>query len=197
MIPEAADLRACSFCDGLARVQALLRIAISDLSPRNARPTTRLSPRRIAGWISAPVSRVLFPQMEFSARRRTTSQVPDRLWILDPIDGTYSFVQSAAYGVLIGLEISEPVLESSSCPRWVNALRQRGLGCFWNDEPARVSTTASLPTRCCWRRILGNCEPHGRRRRSARLRPLAAYLGRCLRTHLVATGRADIMLDPS
>src|SRR6266542_39204 len=70
-----------------------------------------------------------------------------RRWILDPIDGTYSFVHGVPfYGVMIGLEVES---ESLVGVVYLPALNEiiyaaRGLGCFWNDKPARVSSTSDL-----------------------------------------------------
>src|SRR6267142_2209415 len=71
----------------------------------------------------------------------------NRRWILDPIDGTYSFVHGVPlYGVLIGLEIDgEPALGVVNLPALgEHVSAAHGLGCFWNGEPARVSTTSTL-----------------------------------------------------
>src|SRR3989454_3324011 len=71
----------------------------------------------------------------------------NRRWILDPIDGTYSFVHGVPlYAVLLGLEVEgEPILGVVNLPA-LNELvyAVRGLGCFWNGKPAHVSATNSL-----------------------------------------------------
>src|SRR6185369_14570708 len=70
-----------------------------------------------------------------------------RRWIIDPIDGTYSFVHGVPlYGVLIGLEIdSESVVGVVNLPALNEIVyAARGLGCFWNEEPDHVSDTQSL-----------------------------------------------------
>src|SRR5258706_12999689 len=70
-----------------------------------------------------------------------TSGKSNRRWILDPIDGTYSFVHGVPlYGVLIGLEIdSEAVLGVVNLPALDELVyAARGLGCFWNDATVRV-----------------------------------------------------------
>ncbi len=126
----------------------------------------------------------------------------NRRWILDPIDGTYSFVHGVPlYGVLIGLELEdEPVLGVVSLPalgEFVYAAR--GLGCFWNGEPAHVSATGSLDQALLLATDFGVCEQYG-------FGPAAETLQRQVQARrtwgdayghvLVATGRADIMLDP-
>src|SRR2546421_985125 len=71
----------------------------------------------------------------------------NRKWILDPIDGTYSFIHRVPlYGVLIGLEIErEAVLGVVNLPALDELVyAARGAGCFWNDRAAQVSSTASL-----------------------------------------------------
>jgi histidinol phosphatase-like enzyme (inositol monophosphatase family) len=125
-----------------------------------------------------------------------------RRWIVDPIDGTYSFVHGVPlYAVLIGLEIDgEPILGAVNLPA-LNELvyAARGLGCFWNGEPARVSTTTSLSEALLLCTDFGACRQHGfgsaaealQERVNARRTWGDAY-GHVL----VATGRADIMLDP-
>ncbi|HEU5131595.1 MAG TPA: inositol monophosphatase family protein, partial [Pyrinomonadaceae bacterium] len=68
-----------------------------------------------------------------------------RRWILDPIDGTFAFVHGVPlYGVLIAVEIdgemSVGVVNIPALGEIVSAAK--GLGCFFNGEPARVSNTA-------------------------------------------------------
>ncbi|MCA1632009.1 MAG: histidinol phosphate phosphatase, partial [Acidobacteria bacterium] len=73
--------------------------------------------------------------------------VSNRRWIIDPIDGTYSFVRGVPlFGVLIALEIKdEAVLGVVSLPALDEMVyAARGAGCFLNGEPARVSSTSSL-----------------------------------------------------
>ena len=67
-----------------------------------------------------------------------------RRWIVDPIDGTFAFVHGVPfYGVLIALEIDEElvagVVNIPALGEIVSAAK--GVGCFFNGEPARVSTT--------------------------------------------------------
>src|SRR6267378_6719186 len=125
-----------------------------------------------------------------------------RRWIIDPVDGTYSFVHGVPlFAVLIGLEISgESVLGVVNLPA-INEMvyAARGLGCFWNDGPARVSATQSLSEALLLATDFGTCEQYG-------FGPGAQALERQVNARrtwgdayghaLVATGRADIMLDP-
>jgi len=126
----------------------------------------------------------------------------NRRWILDPIDGTYSFVHGVPlYGVLIGLEVDdEPVLGVVNLPALNEVVyAARGIGCFWNDAPARVSATESLSDALLLATDFGTCEQYGFGRAAELLqRQVHARRtwGDAYGHVLVATGRADIMLDP-
>lgn len=126
----------------------------------------------------------------------------NRRWIIDPVDGTFSFVHGVPlYAVLIGLEVeSETILGVVNLPA-VNELvyAARGLGCFWNGEPAHVSATQSLKEALLLSTDFGTCEAYGFGRAAEALQ----HQVRARRTWgdayghvLVATGRADVMLDP-
>lgn len=121
-----------------------------------------------------------------------------RRWILDPIDGTRSFIRGVPlYGVLIAAETDEdtqlgvlyfPALDEMVCAA-------RGLGCWWNGRRARVSDVGSLedsgvlltdgqwPGAGGWDRL---------RARAGCVRTW----GDCYGHALVATGRAEVMVDP-
>ncbi len=118
------------------------------------------------------------------------------------MDGTYSFVHGVPlYAVLIGLEIDgESVLGAVNLPA-LNELvyAARGLGCFWNGEPARVSATKSLSEALLLSTDFGTAEQYGLGRAADALqRQVNARRtwGDAYGHVLVATGRADIMLDP-
>jgi histidinol-phosphatase len=130
------------------------------------------------------------------------SGTSNRRWILDPIDGTYSFVHGVPlYGVLIGLDLmGEPIVGVVNLPALSEIVfAARELGCFFNGEPARVSSTTSIDEALLLCSDFGICEQYGfglpaaslQRRVHARRTWGDAY-GHVL----VATGRADIMLDP-
>lgn len=123
-------------------------------------------------------------------------------WILDPIDGTKSFVRGVPlWGVLIGIEVEdEPVVGVVHLP----ALREtvtaaRGRGCRWNGAPCAVSSETRLERSL----VLTSDEAalHGHPR-EAGWRALAAAArmtrswGDCYGHVLVATGRAQVMVDP-
>ncbi len=120
--------------------------------------------------------------------------VSQRRWIIDPIDGTFSFVHGVPlYGVLIGLEVeSECVLGVVNLPALNEIVYAgRALGCFWNGEPARVSSTASLNDALLLSPDFGSSARALQQKVGAQ-----RNWGDCYGHMLVATGRAEIMLDP-
>ena len=125
-----------------------------------------------------------------------------RRWIVDPIDGTFSFVHGVPfYGVMIGLEI-----DGEACLGVVNlpALDEivyaaKGVGCFYNGHPARVSKTATLAESLLLSTDFGACAQYGFGLAAAELQRQAKARrtwGDCYGHVLVATGRAEVMLDP-
>jgi len=125
-----------------------------------------------------------------------------RRWIVDPIDGTFAFVHGVPfYGVLIALEIegesSVGVVNIPALGEMVYAAK--GLGCFLNGEPARVSNTAELKDALLLSTDFTACERYGFGRAAQLLQERAKSSrtwGDCYGYVLVATGRADVMLDP-
>ena len=70
-----------------------------------------------------------------------------RRWIIDPIDGTKSFIRGVPlYGVLIALEqAGRPVLGVVHFPALSETVAAaRGSGCYWNGRRARVSEVGTL-----------------------------------------------------
>jgi histidinol-phosphatase len=123
-------------------------------------------------------------------------------WILDPIDGTKSFVQGVPlYGVLVGLERDgESVVGAVSFPALGDFLTAaKGQGCQWNGRRARVSQVSELRQATLLSSDAESMAPHGREsayRRLAGSVRLVRTWGDAYGYSLVATGRAEIMLDP-
>ena len=124
------------------------------------------------------------------------------LWILDPIDGTRSYARGVPlYGVLIGLEIAgEALVGVVHFP----ALREtvaaaKGEGCRWNGRLARVSSVSSLDQALLLYSDAAEFGKQGRGRTLGRLQSVThtqRSWGDCYGHCLVATGRAEVMLDP-
>ena len=134
---------------------------------------------------------------EFGSSGRAASH----RWLIDPIDGTNSFVRGVPfYGVLIALEIErQPTVGVCYFPALDEMISAaNGLGCWWNGRRAAVSHIADLSESCVaytdgmqvsarlgegWNGLVDE---------TALQRGWGDCYGHCL----VATGRADVMLDP-
>ena len=125
-----------------------------------------------------------------------------RRWIIDPIDGTRSFVRGVPlYGVLIALEIDgEARLGVIHFPALAETVAAaRGLGCWCNGSRARVSQIDRIDRALLLSTDAESfaAEGHGDRwRHLASSVELARTWGDCYGHALVATGRAEAMIDP-
>lgn len=125
-----------------------------------------------------------------------------RRWIVDPIDGTYSFVHGVPlYAALLALEVDDqPTIGVVNLPELKEMVfAGRGLGCFLNGQPARVSSTSSLDEALLLATDFGTCASHGFGAAAERLQnrvEARRTWGDAYGHILVATGRAEIMLDP-
>lgn len=125
-----------------------------------------------------------------------------RRWIIDPIDGTKSFVRGVPlWGSLVALVEGERVLAGAACfPAVAETIAAApGEGCWWNGQRAQVSDCATLAgatvlitdertfrtasKRDGWRTLIGEAS-------------IARTWGDCYGYLLVATGRAEAMVDP-
>ncbi|MCB0078729.1 MAG: inositol monophosphatase family protein [Anaerolineales bacterium] len=124
-------------------------------------------------------------------------------WILDPIDGTRSFVRGVPlYATLVALEVAgEVVVGVANFPALNEMVAAgKGLGATWNGRPCRVSSQSALsesvvcytdhrrlyrdPIKAAaWERIVEATQTQ---------RGWGDAYGHCL----VATGRAEAMFDP-
>ncbi len=124
-------------------------------------------------------------------------------WILDPIDGTRSFIHGVPlYGVLIALvEKGYPLLGVLHFPALGESVyAARELGCFWNGRRVSVSRTHVLETATVvtsglehwWDTPDKQCLLAQLVQRTWTQRTWGDAYGYAL----VATGRADVMVDP-
>lgn len=123
-------------------------------------------------------------------------------WIIDPIDGTKSFVSGVPlYAVLLALvKDNEPLLGVMHFPGLNEMVyAARGRGCYWNGRPARVSDVSTLSNAVLLASDLNTFAVHGRNQAFKRLVD-ATYIqrtwGDAYGYALVATGRAEVMVDP-
>jgi histidinol-phosphatase len=126
---------------------------------------------------------------------------PDYRWIIDPIDGTKTFIRGVPlYGVMIGVEVkNRPAVGAVYLPALDEMLTAAtGLGCWWNGRPARVSPVATLSEAAVLATSITGSQ--GRSEAFGRLAAAGQFTrtwGDCYGYVLVATGRAEVMLDAS
>jgi myo-inositol-1(or 4)-monophosphatase len=123
-------------------------------------------------------------------------------WFIDPIDGTATFVSGAPYfSVLIGLEIEGRVEVGVA---YYPALDQMlaaasGEGCWWNGRRAHVSAVSNMAEAVVAYSDDADFGAHGRAEawdRISRATKSSRDWGDGYGYLLVATGRAEVNLDP-
>lgn len=130
----------------------------------------------------------------------TRSDAPRR-WIIDPIDGTKSFVHGVPlWGTLVALVEGEAVLSGAAYFPAVDELvvAAPGAGCLWNGRPARVSPIDDLARATVLttdERFLDAPACAAPYRTLAGSASLSRGWGDCYGYLLVATGRAELMTD--
>jgi histidinol-phosphatase len=158
--------------------------------------------REAESYLRARIAEMFPHDAIFGEEEGESAGTSDRRWIVDPIDGTYAFVHGVPlYGVLLGLEIAgEPSVGVVNLPALGEIIyAARGLGCFWNGRKARVSSTSKLSDALLLSTDFGTCAAHGFGAAAGELQERAhsrRTWGDCYGHVLVATGRADVMLDP-
>lgn len=149
-------------------------------------------------WISARFPSDGIVGEEFGDTRPDAA----RRWFVDPIDGTKSFVRGVPlWGTLIGVVEGDQVLAGAVCCPAADELvcAARGEGAFWNDQRCAVSTTAVLSDATVLvtdERAYGDVAKRDGWRQLAERAAIARSWGDCYGYVLVATGRADVMVDP-
>lgn len=158
---------------------------------------------RAAEQIARELIAIKFPHdgiigEEYGAVRTDAS----RRWILDPIDGTRSFIRGVPlFGSLLALEEDgEPVLGVMYFPVLEESVyAARGEGCWWNGRRALVSDETKLDKALVLTTDIESIERENLAAGWHRVRSRAGLVrtwGDCYGHALVATGRAEAMLDP-
>jgi len=123
-----------------------------------------------------------------------------RRWILDPIDGTKSFVHGVPlYGVMVGVEVDDvPAVGVVNFPALNEMLSgAKGLGAWWNGRRAQVSSVSDMKDATVI--MTSYMNRYGKDDAIERLCGAAKLVrgwGDCYGYALVATGRAEVQLDP-
>jgi histidinol-phosphatase len=124
-----------------------------------------------------------------------------RRWLIDPVDGTKTFVRGVPlWGTLIAVCEEENVLAGAAFFPAVDEIvgAAPGLGCWWNGSRAQVSNVGQveaatvLTTDAQFRR---SPERRERWQRLAEGAAISRTWGDCYGYLLVATGRAEVMVD--
>lgn len=123
-------------------------------------------------------------------------------WIVDPIDGTKSFVRGVPlYGVLLGLERDGEIVAGVAYFPGVDDMvyAAAGLGCRWNGRRCSVRDTTTLDEAVVSFTDAASFAAHGRAAAWRRIQEASWYRVGWSDAYghmLVATGRCELMLDP-
>lgn len=169
----------------------------TDGSPVTA--ADRAAERFAREWILARFPEDGIVGEELGEHRGTTG----RRWLIDPIDGTRSFVAGVPlWGSLVGVCGGDTVVAGAAAypavAEWVAAAT--GLGCWSNEARCSVSTVESLGHATVLTTSPQFRHAPGRRPGWNRLAEGAGTVrtwGDCFGYLLVATGRAEVMVDGS
>jgi histidinol phosphatase-like enzyme (inositol monophosphatase family) len=148
-------------------------------------------------WIEARFPRDGILGEEFGLARPEAR----RRWVLDPIDGTKSFVRGVPlWGTLVAVLEGEKVLAGAAAFPAVDELvaAAPGQGCWWNGARCRVSSVASLDEALVLTtdpKFAGRPERRAAWRRLEDRAALSRSWADCYGYLLVATGRAEVMTD--
>ena len=133
-----------------------------------------------------------FPSVRESASRR---------WIIDPIDGTFTFLRGVPFwGTIVAVAEGDNVIAGAVfCPAMGEEISAApGGGCWFNGAKCTVSTTSDLAKATVLTTDARFLHDASRRARWTTLQDSAAAMrtwGDCYGYILVATGRADVMVD--
>lgn len=124
-----------------------------------------------------------------------------RRWILDPIDGTKSFVRGVPlWGTLIAIAEGNEVLAGAAFFPAIDELvvAAQSCGCWWNGRACEVSKVGDLAAATVLATDARFTERRSRRdawNLLASRATIARTWGDCYGYLLVATGRAEVMVD--
>jgi histidinol phosphatase-like enzyme (inositol monophosphatase family) len=124
-----------------------------------------------------------------------------RRWILDPIDGTKTFIRGVPlWGTLVAVAEGEKILAGAAYfpPVGEMLVAAPGQGCWWNGKRTRVSEQADLSKAVVLstdERFLVHPERGAKWRALTAKAAVARTWGDCYGYLLLATGRAEVMVD--
>ena len=125
-----------------------------------------------------------------------------RRWLIDPIDGTKSFVRGVPlWGSLVAVVEGDEVLAGAAVfPALGEHLAAAGgRGCWWNGSRCSVSAVSDIAHATVLttsERFEGQPQRRAGWMRLAEVAALSRAWGDCYGYLMIATGRAEIMVDP-
>lgn len=143
-----------------------------------------------------------FPGEAILGEEEGASGSSEARWVIDPIDGTKSFVCGVPlYGVLLSFEQAQrPIIGIAYFPALDEMVwAERGLGTFWNGRKCFVSSQNDLRRATLLSGSMTSLENRNRLEgylALARKAAVSRTWGDAYGHVLIATGRAEIMLDP-
>ncbi len=125
----------------------------------------------------------------------------DYVWVIDPIDGTKTFASGCPlYGTMIALlKEGEPVFGCINFPALGKRIRGDGKSCYVNERVAQARSGLSLNQTTLLLTDFLSIEAYQNQTAFLNLAKQAKMTrtwGDCYGYYLLATGKADIMLDP-
>lgn len=124
-----------------------------------------------------------------------------RRWLIDPVDGTKTFVRRVPlWGTLVAVCEDDNVLAGAAFFPAVDEIvgAAPGLGCWWNGTRTQVSNVAALEAATVLttdERFTRTAERREGWQRLASAAAISRTWGDCYGYLLVATGRAEVMVD--
>ncbi len=177
------------------------RTALAVESKQDGSPVTiadRAAERAARDWLAQRFPHDGILGEEFGA----TDGRSGRRWLLDPIDGTKSFVRGVPlWGTLVAVTEGDTVLAGAAYFPAVDEIvaAAPGEGCWWNGRRAHVSavdTIAGATALITDERTFSSAERTAAWHALAAATGIARGWGDCFGYLLVATGRAEVMVDP-
>jgi histidinol-phosphatase len=144
----------------------------------------------------------MFPGEVILGEEEGQAEAGDTRWVVDPIDGTKSFVCGVPlYATLLSYEVEgRPVLGVVYFPALDELFyAERGGGAFWNHKPIRVQEQPEMNRCVVCSGSLNSLEKYGRLEGVMNLaKPMMAHRtwSDAYGHMLVASGRVQAMLDP-
>ena len=143
-----------------------------------------------------------FPHDGIVGEEHGTSRVDARRrWIIDPIDGTKTFVRGVPlWGTLVAVALGDEVLAGAAYfpPVGEIIVAAPGEGCWWNDQRCGVSSVRELGAATVLttdERFTKTPQYEAPWRNLAAASMVSRTWGDCYGYLLVATGRAEVMTD--